>query len=353
MTEAAGKNQTFIKKLLEIISSNLGNENFGVKELARESGMSQYTLYRRLYSATGKTITQFIRETRLQKALEMLQNEEVSASEVAYKVGFGSPAYFNTCFHEFFGYPPGHVKKISRDNVKEINPVKVKTKNKQKKFRKRILIYISSGIILFAVICLLIYRVSFKHSSFRTGNEIIKDVDGNVYHTVTIGTQVWLAEDLRTTRYNDGTPISYVTDTAVWRHLHTGAFRWANNEDSVKTKFGALYNWYTTDLGKLCPVGWHVSTDKDWEMLVDYCGGWEIAGGKLKETGTEHWDSPNIGATNEFGFTALPIGGRGRDLGYWCPPRCGDFRSLCSDRAWIYLTESHAYEACCVRCVKN
>jgi uncharacterized protein (TIGR02145 family) len=124
-----------------------------------------------------------------------------------------------------------------------------------------------------------------------------------------------------------------------------------------------LYNWYTTNTGKLCPLGWHVSSNSDWETLINYCGGWEVAGGKLKEAGTAHWEAPNIGATNEFGFTALPGGGRryqdgkfgilGRDLGYWCPPRCGDFRSLCSDRAWIYLTEDIASGGCNVRCVKD
>ena len=85
MNEPLNKDQKFIRKLTEITLANLGDENFGVKELAQESGMSQYTLYRRLYSITGKTITRFIRETRLQKALEMLHNEEVTASEVAYK----------------------------------------------------------------------------------------------------------------------------------------------------------------------------------------------------------------------------------------------------------------------------
>jgi uncharacterized protein (TIGR02145 family) len=170
-----------------------------------------------------------------------------------------------------------------------------------------------------------------------------------------------MAGDLKTTKYNDGTPVPYVTDNTEWANLKSGAYCWANNEESNKTIYGALYNWDATT-GKLCPVGWHVSTDRDWETLVDYCGGWEIAGGKLKEAGTTHWKSPNTGATNEFGFTALPTGGRscdgnfsvlGRDLGYWCPPRCGDFRSLCSDRTWIYHSEAGACGACCVRCVKD
>lgn len=111
MTDISARDQAFIRKLTEIIDANLENENFGVKELARASGTSLYSLNRRLHSVTGKSINKFIREVRLQRALKMLQNEECKASEVAYRTGFGSPAYFNKCFHEYFGYPPGKVKK--------------------------------------------------------------------------------------------------------------------------------------------------------------------------------------------------------------------------------------------------
>ena len=103
--------QIFIRKLNEIILKNITNNNFGAKELAFESGMSSSGLNRRLHKTINKNINQFIRETRLNKSLEMLQSEDISASEVAYKVGFSSPTYFNTCFHEFFGYPPGTAKK--------------------------------------------------------------------------------------------------------------------------------------------------------------------------------------------------------------------------------------------------
>jgi AraC-like DNA-binding protein len=111
MIEHLPKDQIFIRKLSEIIQANLGDENFGIKEIAHQLDMSHYSLSRRLYAITNKTFKQYIREARLQKAFKMLQNEELTASEVAYKVGFSSPAYFNTCFHEFFGYPPGKVSK--------------------------------------------------------------------------------------------------------------------------------------------------------------------------------------------------------------------------------------------------
>jgi uncharacterized protein (TIGR02145 family) len=363
MIEHLPKDQIFISKLSEIIQANLGNENYSIKELAHELGISHYSLSKRLYAITNKTFKQFIREARLQKAFQLLQNEEFTVSEIAYKVGFSSPAYFNTCFHEFFGYPPGQVKRTTNNNAGEINSIKVKSKHKQNRSSRRTLIYISSGILLFAVIVFPIYSIFLKHSTHHAGNKIVKDVDGNIYHTVTIGTQVWMAEDLKTTRYNDGTAIPYVAGDLEWKNLRSAAYCWYNNDVSNKTVYGALYNWYTTNTGKLCPLGWHVASNSDWETLINYCGGWEVAGGKLKESGTVHWEAPNIGATNEFGFIALPGGGRrpedgkfgvlGRDLGYWCPPRCGDFRSLCSDRAWIYFTEGSASGGCNVRCIKD
>jgi uncharacterized protein (TIGR02145 family) len=137
------------------------------------------------------------------------------------------------------------------------------------------------------------------------------DVDGNLYHSVIIGTQEWMVEDLRTTRTNDGTPIPLVTDTAAWRALTTPGFCYYGN-DSVANKatYGALYNWYAVNTGKLAPVGWHVATDSEWSTLVLYLGDSAVAGGKLKETGTAHWSSPNTGATNVTGFTALPGGYR-------------------------------------------
>ncbi len=97
----------FVRKLTEIIEANLEDEKFGVKELAREAGMNYYQINRKVKSVAGKNLSKFIREVRLQKAMEMLHNESITASEAAYRVGFGSPTYFNHCFHDYFGYPPG------------------------------------------------------------------------------------------------------------------------------------------------------------------------------------------------------------------------------------------------------
>jgi uncharacterized protein (TIGR02145 family) len=156
---------------------------------------------------------------------------------------------------------------------------------------------------------------------------ILADVDGNVYNIVTIGTQVWMKENLKTTKYNDGTSITLVTDNTEWSELTTPGYCWYNNDQSqFGITYGALYNWYTINTGKLCPAGWHVPTDGEWTTLTTYLGGESLAGGKLKEAGTTHWNSPNTGATNRTGFTALPGGGRGSgsgsfndigNIGYW------------------------------------
>ena len=156
--------------------------------------------------------------------------------------------------------------------------------------------------------------------------QTVKDIDGNVYKTVKIGTQTWMAENLKTTKFNDGTKIPLVSVITAWEKLTTPAYSWYdNNISNSKTKYGALYNWYTVNTGKLCPAGWHVPSDAEWTILTNQFGTDNIAGGKLKETGTTHWQTPNGGAENEGGFTAIPGGIRGSNgafgdqgyFGYW------------------------------------
>jgi AraC-like DNA-binding protein len=130
MSEHPAKDQVFISKLSGIILANLEDENFDVKELVHEAGISHYSLKRRLQAITNKTVKQFIREVRLQKAMEILQNEEVTISDVAYRVGFSSPAYFNTCFHELFGFTPGTVKRGDFVNTIKADTLPVKQKRK-------------------------------------------------------------------------------------------------------------------------------------------------------------------------------------------------------------------------------
>src|SRR5664279_5386678 len=129
--------------------------------------------------------------------------------------------------------------------------------------------------------------------------QTLQDIDGNVYKNVTIVKQILMAENLKTTKFNDGTSIPLVRENSAWKDMNSPSFCWYNNDATTnKNNYGALYNWYTVNTNKLCPSGWHVPSDAEWTTLRTYLGGDSVAGGKLKETGTTHWKSPNTGATN-------------------------------------------------------
>ncbi len=153
-------------------------------------------------------------------------------------------------------------------------------------------------------------------------NITVKDIDGNIYKTVTIGNQIWMAENLRVTHYPDGTEILLVTDNTAWANLADNntdeAYCFYGNDNT--SDYGLLYTFAATiavNWGKdnavnqgVCPDGWHIPNNAEWDELSNYLGGSTVAGGKLKETGTTHWNSPNTGATNESGFTAIGNGYR-------------------------------------------
>jgi uncharacterized protein (TIGR02145 family) len=135
------------------------------------------------------------------------------------------------------------------------------------------------------------------------------DIDGNVYSTVKIGNQTWMAENLQTTKYRNGDPISNIVCKTDWKNKTTGAY--CNFDNTVNTVYGKLYNWYAvSDSRNIAPQGWHVPTDIEWSVLETFLGGNSRAGGILKEIGIMHWRSPNSCATNESGFTGLPAGFR-------------------------------------------
>ncbi len=151
--------------------------------------------------------------------------------------------------------------------------------------------------------------LGLKCSKEESSPDPIKDIEGNTYKTVKIGTQVWMAENLKTTKYNDGTEIPLVTTPVDWNDLKAPGFCWYNNDEATyKDPYGALYNGYAVDTGKLCPAGWHVPAREEWQLLRDFLGDTIKGGGKLKEAGTTHWLSPNKGADNSSCFTALPAG---------------------------------------------
>jgi uncharacterized protein (TIGR02145 family) len=211
-------------------------------------------------------------------------------------------------------------------------------------------------------------NVSFTTLSGGQGGTVT-DIDGNVYQTVIIGTQQWMAENLKVTHYRNGEQIPYVTDDAEWLGLTTGAYCWYNDDQAnYGNEYGALYNWNTVaDSRNLCPVGWHIPSDAEWTTLTEYLGGSAFAGGQLKEAGTAHWLDPNYGATNESGFTGLPGGLRsaagwdyqynGENGYYWSSSLNGD-----SSGYLLYLTFASTEgvvswigtrDGCSVRCIKD
>lgn len=196
------------------------------------------------------------------------------------------------------------------------------------KTKTKFLIY---PLIIMGLLFMLIYSCKKDDN-----NPTVTDIDGNLYHTVTIGTQTWMVENLKTTKYRNGDPIPNVTDGTLWENLTSGAYCDYANTPGNSTTYGRLYNWFAVnDSRNIAPAGWHVPSDDEWSTLVEFLGGWEIAGGKLKETSTTHWFSSNYGATNESGFTALPGGVR---------DTYGAFYSISLNGFWWSSTEySTAY----------
>jgi uncharacterized protein (TIGR02145 family) len=162
----------------------------------------------------------------------------------------------------------------------------------------------------------------------------ISDIEGNSYKTVLIGKQEWMAENLKVSKYNDGSSIPNITDRILWKTTKSNAWAYpieAIEGEKYNKKFGKLYNWYTVDLKtngnkNVCPTGWHVPSDAEWTILTDYLGGPSVAGGKMKEVGLTTWNSPNAGATNISLFTSISGGYRADDgveinvgfgAGYW------------------------------------
>ena len=163
-------------------------------------------------------------------------------------------------------------------------------------------------------------------------SKTVSDIDGNKYKTIKIGTQIWMAENLKTTMYNDGTHIALIKKYDEWATLTTSAYCWYSNDSAYKEDYGALYNWFAVNTNKLCPKGWHVPTDEEWKQLQANLGDDENVGSALKESGNNHWRKPNTGATNMSGFTALPGGYRDTN---------GPFNLLRADGYWWSSTESN------------
>ena len=197
----------------------------------------------------------------------------------------------------------------------------------------------------------------------------ITDIDGNVYHSVTIGNQTWMVENLKTTRYNDGSAIPLIADSAAWVNIiysSTPGYCWyKNNAANYKNTYGAIYNWYAINTGKLAPIGWHIPSDAEWTTLTACLGGDSLAGKKMKEAGTSHWKDFNTG-DNISGFSALPGGMRPYDgsfvgigeIGYWWSVTAYDsgsawVRNLDGGTTMVTRNNYGKTLGCSIRCIKD
>ena len=201
-------------------------------------------------------------------------------------------------------------------------------------------------------------------------SDCIKDIDGNVYKTVTIGTQTWMAENLKTSKYNDGTSIPNVKDNNQWLDLTSGAWAYYNNDSVNNVKYGKLYNWYavskTTNGNKnVCPTGWHAPSYTEYSVLIDFLGGDKVAGEKMKEVLTTSWKYLNTDATNTSLFTGLP-GGNGGGEGFfkfgirgyfWSSTEStsgsAEFLILDCENNKAYKADDSKYGGLSIRCLKD
>lgn len=178
------------------------------------------------------------------------------------------------------------------------------------------------------------------------GSGTVTDIDGNVYHTVVIGNYEWMAENLKTTSYNNNTKIPNITESITWTGLSNGAYCWYNNDESNAKTYGALYNWYAVNTGKLCPDGWRVPKDEEWKFLEGYVDTqygigdpvWDKSGGRGNDAGkrlktNSGWSSDGNGK-DDFGFSALPGG-----------ERCSNGRFFISGRSGFWWTSTEYDES--------
>jgi len=236
-------------------------------------------------------------------------------------------------------------------------------------FNLRIILSAWLGWFILFVVSLNAEEQKPDHSSENENSDsTMTDIDGNIYIIIKIGNQVWMGENLKATRYRDGSEILYVSDDTVWSSLATGAYCWCDdNSAEYKKTYGALYNFHAViDNRCLCPEGWHVPTKADWQELVEYLGGEDIAGGKMKAVDSACWTDPNIGATGESRFGGLPGGGRGRTGGcgevgnyatWWSSTAYDSIYAwhwgLYHGNAKVRFNPGHMASGFSVRCVKD
>lgn len=243
-----------------------------------------------------------------------------------------------------------------------MNPVRINPLNDLKKSEK-----MRYKLPAFGIMLIMVCIVAFSCKKDESPPGPVTDIDGTIYKTIKIGEQIWMAENLKTTRYNDGTEIALISDAAVWNNTTSGGYCWyMNDKSSFGDIYGAIYNGYTINTAIVCPVGWHVPDREEWQKLRNFTGDSLKAGGKLKEAGTEHWLAPNKGADNSSGFTALASGMRYFDgsfasvlyfTGIWSSTETGEkdllYMSLNYGDATFSISNIKRNQGFSIRCIKD
>jgi uncharacterized protein (TIGR02145 family) len=232
--------------------------------------------------------------------------------------------------------------------------------------RKRYLLLTMTAVL--AGLNMLFTSCEDKKDNELTNGNTVTDIDGNTYRTVVIGNQVWMAENLKTTTYNDGMPITLEEDNTTWSNLTTGAYCWYDNDEATYNDiYGALYNWYAVETGNLCPDGWHVPTNAEWTALEDYLtnNGHDGTEGTALKT-TSGWNNVGNG-TDDYDFTALPGGYRNNDHGsflsigyyghWWSSTEYSSMkawnRMLSFNNGYVYRLDDDKKYGFSVRCIKD
>ena len=204
----------------------------------------------------------------------------------------------------------------------------------------------------------------------------VTDIDGNSYKTIIIGNQQWMAENLKVSRYNDGTIIPLIKEKKQWSFLKVAALCNYNFSETVNEIYGKYYNGYVVSMSSnnknVCPSGWHIPSNKEWKILIDYLGGENVAGGKMKEIDTLHWKNPNINASNISLFSGIPSGSVNiigefifsLNSMWWSSTYvnlkvdtshydCNNYFYLSNDTQEIYLDYRDWSDGMSIRCVKD
>lgn len=207
--------------------------------------------------------------------------------------------------------------------------------------------------------------IFFYKPYINTGT--VTDIDSNTYKTITIANKVWMAENLRVTTYNDGTPIVREENSDLWRTITTPIYSGYRNSIHPDTivPYGNIYNWHVVNTQKICPVGWHVFSNEEWNTMIETLGSIYTAGNILKAKGTDYWQAPNDKATDAIGFKALPSGfmyhvgvfsGLGTYSYWWTTDAIDEAYSrsvFVSTETYVSYFDGPKYNGYAIRCVKN